>query len=135
MVLRFQSFAVEQRWFVVLLSGLFFPFFLTFFFFLYLIIFIVLRVQEFACSRSYGVNKTPKNHNAKLTKQKTIPLSSCASVTEALHTAKSSKRKSLRTAHATISAKQTNKNQTKQQPRTILSSTVRWRRPRLMQKQ
>ena len=57
-------------------------FFFFFSFFFYLIVFIV-TVQEFACSRSYGVNKTSQINANKQTKQKTIPLSSSACVTEA----------------------------------------------------
>ena len=75
-----------------------------FFFFFYFIVFIVLTVQEFACSRSYGVNKTTKTSKATKTKQKTIPISSDASVTEAWYTKGTKGRNHNMATHATTSS-------------------------------
>ena len=48
---------------------LFFLFFFCFLFVFCLIIFIILTVQEFACSQSYGINKTTKTKRSKQSKK------------------------------------------------------------------
>ena len=47
--------------------------FFFFFFFFYLIVFIVSKVQELACSLSYGVNKTTKITNKNKQNKKQYP--------------------------------------------------------------
>jgi len=71
LVLRFQSPEVEERWFVsYLLVGFFF-----FFFFLNHVF--IVKVQELACSASYGVKKTLISINQKTNENYKIISKSC----------------------------------------------------------
>ena len=72
-VLRFQSPEVEERWFVLSL-GRFFSFFL---FFLFLYHVFIVKVQELACSASYGVKKTIISINQKTNENYKIISKSC----------------------------------------------------------